>query len=57
MKILALECSATPASVAIIEDGFVLASSFVNVKLTHSQTLMPMIESLLKASLTEIKNI
>lgn len=57
MKILSLECSATPASVAIIEDGKVKASSFVNVKLTHSQTLMPMIESLLKASLTEIKDI
>lgn len=57
MKILSLECSATPASVAIIEDGKVKASSFVNVKLTHSQTLMPMIENLLKASLTEIKDI
>lgn len=57
MKILSLECSATPASVAIIEDGFVLASSFVNVKLTHSQTLMPMIENLLNASLTKIEDI
>lgn len=57
MKILSLECSATPASVAIIEDGKVLASSYVNVKLTHSQTLMPMIENLLKASLTDIGDI
>lgn len=57
MKILALECSATPASVAIIEDGKVLASCFVNVKLTHSQTLMPMIENLLSASKTDITDI
>lgn len=57
MKIMAVECSATPCSVAIIEDGKILASGFVNVKLTHSQTLMPMVESMLKASLTDIKEI
>lgn len=48
MKILSLECSATPASAAITENGTVLASTFVNVKFTHSQTLMPMAEDLLK---------
>ncbi len=57
LKILALECSATPASVAILEDDKILASSYINVKLTHSQTLMPMIENLLKASLTNLKDI
>ena len=57
MKIMAVECSATPCSVAVIEDGRVLASGFVNVKLTHSQTLMPMVESMLKASLTNIADI
>ncbi len=57
MKVLALECSATPASVAILEDGKVLASSYVNVKLTHSQTLIPMVENLLKASLTNLNDI
>jgi len=57
MKILSLECSATPASVAIIEDDTVIASSFVNVRLTHSQTLLPMIENLLKASLHTINDI
>ncbi len=43
MKILAVECSATPASAAIIEDGKIIASSFSNIKLTHSQTLLPMV--------------
>ncbi len=57
MKLLSVECSATPASVAIIEDNKVLASSFVNVKLTHSQTLLPMIENLLAASKLNINNI
>ena len=57
MKILSMECSATPASVAIIEDGKLLASSFVNVKLTHSQTLMPMVENVLSASKLTIADI
>ena len=50
MKILAIECSATPCSVAVLEDGRIIASSFVNVKLTHSQTLMPMAEALLASA-------
>ncbi len=57
MKIMAVECSATPCSVAVLEDNKVLASGFVNVKLTHSQTLMPMVEAMLEASLTDIKDI
>lgn len=57
MKILSMECSATPASVAIIENGNVLASSFVNVHLTHSQTLIPMVEDLLKAARLTISDI
>lgn len=57
MKILCLECSAVPCSAAIIEDGKIIASSFINVKLTHSQTLMPMVEDLLKSSMTDISEI
>ncbi len=57
MKILNLECSATPASVAIIEDSKVLASSFVNVRLTHSQTLIPMVENALTAAKLKISDI
>ena len=57
MKLLALECSAGPASAAIWEDGKILSSAFVNVKLTHSQTLMPMVESALSSSLTKLEEI
>lgn len=57
MKILGVECSAGPASVAIIEDGRIIASSFVNIKTTHSQTLMPMIADTLKNSGTELSSI
>ena len=48
MKILSIECSATPCSVAVSENGKILASDFINEKLTHSQTLMPMVECVLK---------
>ncbi len=57
MKILSIECTASPASVCIYEDKKIIANSFVNVKLTHSQTLMPMIESTLKSALLTIKDI
>ena len=57
MKILSLECSATPASAAITENGKAIASAFVNVKLTHSQTLMPMVENLLSSAALDFDNI
>ncbi len=57
MKILSMECSATPASVAVIEDNKILASSFVNVRLTHSQTLMPMVENVLNSAKLSINDI
>ncbi len=57
LKILAVECSATPASAAILDGKKLVASAFVNVKLTHSQTLMPMIENLLKSAKLNINEI
>lgn len=50
MIIMALECSAVSASVALVEEDRLLAESFINVRLTHSQTLMPMAESLLRSA-------
>lgn len=50
MKILALETSAISACVAICEDEELLAQSFQRTGLTHSATLMPMLESLLKTA-------
>lgn len=57
MKILAVECSAGPASAAIIEDGRILGQASVNVKITHSQTLMPMIKGILDNSFTALSDI
>lgn len=57
MKILALESSAVSASVALCEDERLIAQSFQNTGLTHSQTLLPMVEALLSScgvSLNEI---
>lgn len=48
MKILALESSALAASVAVCEDEELIAQSFQRTGLTHSATLMPMAEDLLK---------
>lgn len=48
MRILAFETSAGPASCAVVDDDKVLALSYINTPLTHSQTLMPMAESMLK---------
>ncbi len=47
MKILALDSSALIASVALCEDGRLLSEYTLNNKNTHSETLLPMIESML----------
>lgn len=48
MNILALESSATACSVALCRDGALLAQSFQCSGLTHSRTLLPMVNDLLK---------
>lgn len=57
MKILCLECSAGPSSAAVIEDGKVFASSFMNIKTTHSRTLLPAVKSMLDNCLISISDI
>ena len=48
MLILAFETTAKAGSVALLEDGKLLAESYQNTGLTHSQTLMVMAEDMLK---------
>ncbi|MCI8738811.1 MAG: tRNA (adenosine(37)-N6)-threonylcarbamoyltransferase complex dimerization subunit type 1 TsaB [Oscillibacter sp.] len=48
MKILALETSAKAVSAAVTEDGRVLASGYQDTGLTHSRTLMPIVEHIMK---------
>lgn len=48
MRILALDSSGLVATVAILEDGQTLAEYTVNYKKTHSQTLLPMLDEIVK---------
>lgn len=48
MKILAFESSAAAASAALCEDDQLIAQSYQRTGLTHSATLMPMVQDLLK---------
>ncbi len=48
MKILALESSATACSVALCQGEVKIAEAFQKSGLTHSRTLLPMVEDLLK---------
>ena len=50
MLILSLDTSSVSASCALVEDGKTVAAGFLNAKITHSATLMPMIEELFKVS-------
>lgn len=56
MKILALETSAKSVSVAVTEDGVPLASSYQNTGLTHSRTLMPLLDAMLTSSGLELQD-
>ncbi len=61
MLILGLDSSAIAGSCAlcdIAEDNFkIIAGSFINTKQTHSQTLLPMVENMLKCTEVDIKQI
>ena len=57
MKILAVDTSANTATVCVSEDNKLLAEEIVNHKKTHSQTLMPMIDNVLKNCGTDISEI
>jgi len=48
MKILALDTSGQVASVALLEDEKLVAEYTINHKMTHSQTIMPMVAELLE---------
>ena len=49
LRILAFETSAKAGSVALLQDGVLLAENYCNTGLTHSQTLMVMAQDLLKS--------
>lgn len=48
MYILGIETSAVSAGAAIVKDGKLISESFLNIGLTHSETLMPLVDACLK---------
>ena len=48
MKILGIDSSGLVASVAVVEEDVMLAEYTVNYKKTHSQTLLPMLDAIVK---------
>lgn len=56
MKILAMDTSSQSASCALVEDQVVLGECFTNVKLTHSQTIMPMVQGLVDQTRVPLEN-
>lgn len=57
MKILAIDCADKSASCAIVDNGKVISSSFVSAGLTHSRTLMPMVNAMLLNSEQTLQDI
>ena len=50
MRIMGIESSAAAASAAIVEDGKLLAETYLNAGLTHSQTLLQLVDACLAVS-------
>lgn len=57
MKLLAMDTANQAVSVALLEDQQILGEMTVNIRQTHSQTLLPMIDQLLKQTKTPIETI
>lgn len=57
MVILGIESSAPSASVAVVKDGKLLSEMFLNVGLTHSVTLLPLIKQAVEATGMSVSDI
>ena len=57
MRVLAIDSSGLTASVAIVEEEVTIAEYTVNYKKTHSQTLLPMIDEMVKMTETDLDTI
>ncbi|MDO4522077.1 MAG: tRNA (adenosine(37)-N6)-threonylcarbamoyltransferase complex dimerization subunit type 1 TsaB [Eubacteriales bacterium] len=57
MKILGIDSSGLVASVAIVEDEQMLAEYSVNYKKTHSQTLLPMLDEIVRMTEMDLSTV
>ncbi len=57
MKILAVDSSSLTASVAVVEDDITVVEYTVNYKKTHSQTLLPMLDEIVKMTEQDLQTV
>ena len=57
MKILAIDSSGLVATCAYLEDGIIKGNISINYQKTHSQTLLPMVDELVKTLDIDLNNI
>ena len=57
MKVIAIDTTASPVCAALVENANLIGEFYLNIKTTHSQTLMPLVSSLLDTSKTDINDI
>lgn len=57
MKALGIDSSGLVASVAVVEDGQMIAEYTVNYKKTHSQTLLPMLNEIAQMTELDLKSV
>ena len=57
MKILAIDTSNQPLSVAVLDDDHLLATKTMNISCNHSTTLMPVVAELLEDSHLDVADI
>lgn len=57
MKLIGIDSSGLVASVAIVEDGRLIAEYTINNKKTHSQTLLPMLDEIVKMAGIELQEV
>lgn len=57
MKVLAIDSSGLTASVALVDEAILIAEYTMNYKKTHSQTLLPMIQEIVKMTDTRLEEL
>ena len=57
MKILAIDTSSQAASCALLEDERPIGLFYIDAKLTHSQTILPMVENMLSATQQKLSDV
>jgi len=57
MRIIAVDSSGLVATVAVVEDDSMIAEYTINYKKTHSQTLMPMLDEIIKMTDIDLSTI